>query len=77
MVKAIIPNLWKGGNTMETPTTDGVVLIGIFGFAIAIFITALICFVKITISPRDEEEEEWDDEDEDLNPLQISERSEK
>lgn len=63
---------------METPTTDGVVLIGIFGFAIAIFIAALVCFVKITISPKDDkEEEEWDDEDEDLNPLQISERSEK
>ena len=43
------------------PTTDGLVLIGIFGFAIAIFITALICFVKITISPRNEEEDEWDD----------------
>lgn len=60
------------------PTTDGLVLIGILGFAIAIFITAAICFVKITISPKDDEEEnEWDDEDEDLNPLQISERSEK
>lgn len=59
------------------PTTDGLVLIGIFGFAIATFIAAAICFVKITISPKDDEEEEWDDEDEDLNPLQISERSEK
>ena len=76
MVKTIIPNLWKGDNSME-PTTDGLVLIGIFGFAIAIFIVAAICFVKITISPKDDEEEyEWDDEDEDLNPLQISERSE-
>ena len=57
-------------------TTDAIVLIGIFGFAIAIMIAAAICFVKITILPIKDDEEDWDemDDEEDLEPLHTAEK---
>lgn len=41
---------------------DTIMLILIFCLAIAIMITMLVCFAKITILPIDDEDEEWDDE---------------